>query len=92
MRERMRETALLLRIQLCRLGGVNSLIHGHDRRQRRRAVATLALTLMLAVMAAGYSAGLAAALAEAGAAGAIPQVFALAVSALALSAVMLKGP
>lgn len=92
MRERMRETALLLRIQLCRLGGVNSLIHGHDRRQRRRAVATLALTLMLAVMAAGYSAGLAAALAEAGAAGAIPQVFALALSALALSAVMLKGP
>ena len=54
MRERMRETALLLRIQLCRLGGVNSLIHGHDRRQRRRAMTTLALTLMLVVMAAGY--------------------------------------
>ena len=92
MRERMRETALLLRIQLCRLGGVNSLIHGHDRRQRRRAMMTLALTLMLVVMAAGYSAGMAAALAEMGAAQAIPQIFALAVSALALGTVMLKGP
>ena len=92
MRERMRETALLLRIQLCRLGGVNSLIHGHDRRQRRRALMTLALTVMLVVMAAGYSAGLAAALAQMGAAQAIPLVFALAVSALALGTVMLKGP
>lgn len=92
MRERIRETALLLRIQLCRLGGVNSLIHGHDRRQRRRALATLAITLMLAAMAAGYSAMMAVALREAGAARVIPQAFALAVSALALGTVMLKGP
>ena len=92
MRERMRETALLLRIQLCRLGGVNSLMHGHDRRQRRRAMMSLLLVLMLVLMAAGYSAGLALALAEMGAARAIPQVFALTVAALALGTVMLKGP
>ena len=92
MRERMRETALLLRIQLCRLGGVNSLIHGHDTRQRRRAMMSLALMLLLVLMAVGYSAGIALALAEMGAARAIPQVFALAVSALALGTVMLKGP
>ncbi|MCI6375694.1 MAG: hypothetical protein MR821_10460, partial [Clostridiales bacterium] len=92
MRERLREMALLLRIQLCRLGGVNSLIHGNDRRQRRRAMMSLLLMLMLAVMAVGYSAGIAAALAQMGAGQAIPQVFALAVSALTLGTVMLKGP
>ena len=48
---RIRETALLLRIQLCRLGGINSLLHGHDPRQKRRALGTLALCLMLVLMA-----------------------------------------
>ena len=89
---RIRETALLLRIQLCRLGGINSLLHGHDPRQKRRALGTLALCLMLVLMASGYSLMLAMMLADVGAMGMIPQVFVLALTALAFMSVMLKGP
>lgn len=89
---RIRETALLLRIQLCRLGGINSLLHGHDPRQKRRALGTLALCLMLVLMASGYSLMLAMMLADVGAVGMIPQVFVLALTALAFMSVMLKGP
>lgn len=92
MTTRIRETALLLRIQLCRLGGVNSLLHGHDPQQRRRALGTLALCLMLVLMASGYSLMLALMLADVGAAGMIPQVFTLALSMLAFVTVMFKGP
>lgn len=92
MRERVKEIALLLRIQAYRLGGVNQLIHGHDRRQRRRALGTLALALLLCAMAVAYSAVYALMMAEAGAADAIPLLLGLIVAALTLSIVVLKGP
>lgn len=84
--------ALLFRIQAYRFCGVNSLIHGHDRRQRLRALGTLAVALLLVALAAGYSALFASGLAEMGAAALIPRVFALAVALLSLSAVALLGP
>lgn len=83
---------LLLRIQAYRFCGINSLIHGHDRRQRRRALGRLGMALVLVVMAAGYSALFAGLLAESGVAVLIPRVFALAESMLSLSAVALIGP
>ncbi len=92
MMTRIRETALLLRIQLCRLGGINSLLHGHDPRQKRRALGTLALCLMLVLMASGYSLMLAMMLADLGAVGMIPQAFTLALTALAFMTAMFKGP
>ena len=46
------ELGLLLRIQAYRFCGVNALRHGHDRRQRRRAMGALCLGLGLAAMAA----------------------------------------
>lgn len=84
--------ALLLRIQAYRFCGLNSLIHGHDKRQRLRALGTLAAALLLAAMAAGYSALFAVQLAEMGAAALIPRAFALAVGLLSLAAVALIGP
>ena len=86
------ELGLLLRIQAYRFCGVNALIHGHDRRQRRRAMGALCLGLGLAAMAVGYSAMFALMLAEIGAADAIAQVLAMAAAAIALVVVMTKGP
>lgn len=88
----MARLALLLKIQAYRFCGINSLIHGHDRRQRRRAMGTLALALLLVAMAAGYSALYAQAMVEMGAQALIPRGFALIVSALALFAVAFVGP
>lgn len=88
----MTRLSLLLRIQAYRFCGVNSLIHGHDKRQRRRALGALGMALLLAALAAGYSAMFALALADAGLAEMIPHLFALAVSVLAFSAVALLGP
>lgn len=92
MRERMREAALLLRIQAYRFCGVNALLHGHDRGQKRRAWGTLAVALAIGAMAVGYSAMFALALAEMGAAQAIPHVLALAAFALTLGVSAFKGP
>ena len=86
------ELGLLLRIQAYRFCGVNALRHGHDRRQRRRAMGALCLCLGLAAMVAGYSAMFALMLAEIGAADAIPQILAMAAAAIALVVVMTKGP
>lgn len=92
MRERMREAALLLRIQAYRFCGVNALLHGHDRRQKRRALGTLAVALTIAAMAVGYSAMYALALAEMGAAQVIPHVLALATFGLTFVVTAFKGP
>ncbi|MGN0760052.1 MAG: hypothetical protein ACI4MU_12755 [Candidatus Ventricola sp.] len=86
------ELGLLLRIQAYRFCGVNALRHGHDKRQRRRAMGALCLGLGLAAMAAGYSAMFALMLAQIGAADAIPQILAMAAAAIALVVVMTKGP
>ncbi|MBP3655753.1 MAG: hypothetical protein J6K32_03565 [Clostridia bacterium] len=87
-----RGTGLLLRIRLLRLAGVNSLIHGHDRRQRLRALGTLALCLLVCAMAVGYSAVYMIALSEMGALDAAAHVYAIVIAMLAFGAVGLKGP
>lgn len=92
MTDRVHEIALLLRIQLFRLGGVNSLIHGHDRRQRRRALGVMGISLLLCAMAAAYSGMIAFALAQMGAGEMIPQVLALAGAMLTLAVMLMKGP
>ena len=47
-----REVRLLSRIQLLRFAGINSLIHGHDRKQRLRALGVTAIWLLIGFIAA----------------------------------------
>lgn len=87
-----RETALLLRIRLYRLAGINSLIHGHDRRQRMRALGTFALSLLLCGLAVLYSVVFMWALDDMGALDLAAYVYALAIAVFSFGAIMYKGP
>jgi len=92
MGEWMKEIRLLLRIQAYRFCGVNVLIHGRDKRQRRHALGQLGIGLLLAVMAAAYPAMIAFALLDMGLEQMAPHLLALAVAALTLGAIVVKGP
>ena len=71
------ELGLLLRIQAYRFCGVNALIHGHDRRQRRRAMGALCLGILIVAMAVGYSTMFSLMLCDLGAADVLPLLLAL---------------
>ena len=86
------EVGLLLRIQAYRFGGINALIHGHDKRQRRRAMGALCLCILVVAMAAGYPAMFSLMLADLGAADAIPMILAIAVAITTFVIVALEGP
>lgn len=92
MRKMWRETALLMRIQAYGFCGINTLIHGRDGRQKRRALGSLALGLLLAGMACGYAAMCSAALAVAGAQDMLPGLSAWVTTLLALGIGLFRGP
>ena len=86
------ELGLLLRIQAYRFCGVNALIHGHDRRQRRRAMGSLCLSILIVAMAVGYSAMFSLMLCDLGAADVLPLLLALVSAGVTFVIVGMTGP
>ena len=86
------ELGLLLRIQTYRFCGVNALIHGHDRRQRRRAMGALCLSILIVAMAVGYSAMFSLMLCDLGAADVLPLLLALVSAGVTFVIVGMTGP
>ena len=92
MREWMKEVALLLRIQAYRFCGINMLLHGQDKKQKRRAMGQMGVALLLCMIAALYSGMFVFALCEMGLMALAPHVLALAAAAVTLGVIVLKGP
>ena len=92
MREWMKEVALLLRIQAYRFCGINMLLHGQDKKQKRRAMGQMGVALLLCMIAALYSGMFMFALCEMGLMALAPHVLALAAAAITLGVIVLKGP
>ena len=86
------ELGLLLRIQAYRFCGVNALIHGHDRRQRRRAMGALCLGILIVAMAVGYSTMFSLMLCDLGAADVLPLLLALISAGVTFVVVGMTGP
>ena len=86
------ELGLLLRIQAYRFCGVNALIHGHDGRQRRRAMGALCLSILIVAMAVGYSAMFSLMLCDLGAADVLPLLLALVSAGVTFVIVGMTGP
>lgn len=87
-----REVRLLSRIQLLRFAGINSLIHGHDRKQRLRALGVTAIWLLIGCLAALYPVVFVWTLSEVGAMDVIPRAYALVIAMITLMTIVMKGP